>query len=337
MKTTIYDVAKASGVSIATVSKVINNSGRIGEKTKKKVLETINELNYHPNMIATALTGKSTFSIGLLIPDLANPFFAELARSVEDRAHELGYNLVICSTDYNPAKEMKYVDLLKRKNVDGIIFASGFEQLDKIEELNESLPIAVVARDFPSSNVNTVSFDDYLGGFKATSHLIELGHEKIALIGRDVWSNRERKRGYEDAMHNNDLNYKFRFEYIEESNVEWGKYMAGKYMTSEDPPTAIVACNDLLASGAIQAVKEYGLSVPDDVSIVGFDNTIIATLTDPLLTTIAQPIKSMGKHVMDLMSNEIENNVTDKSRITLIPKLVTRGSTKQVNKRIVQS
>jgi DNA-binding LacI/PurR family transcriptional regulator len=329
MKTTIYDVARESGVSIATVSKVINNSGRISDRTKKKVFKKIKELNYQPNMMATALTGKRTQSIGLLIPDLANPFFAELARSIEDRGHELGYNLVICSTDYNPAKEIEYIELLKRKKVDGIILASGFEQLEKIEELNETLPISVVARDFPSSFVNTVSFDDFHGGYKATSYLIELGHKKIAIIARDVWSNRERLRGYENAIKEHNIKYSYDLEYIKESNVEWGKFMTEKYLNSNNPPTAILACNDLLAAGAIQAVKEQGLKVPDDISVIGFDNTIISTITDPPLTTIAQPMQGMGKQVMDLMDGDIKQKITDKSRITLIPKLVIRKSTKE--------
>lgn len=332
-KTTIYDVAKEAGVSIATVSKVLNNSGRISDRTRKKVLKTIEKLNYQPNIMALALAGKQTNSIGLLIPDLANPFFAELARSIEDRGHELSCSLVICSTDYDPEKELKYVKLLKRKNVDGIILASGFEKREIIEELiNEQFPIAVVARDIPFSTIiNTVSNDDYHGGYMATKHLIDLGHKKIAIIARDVWTNRERLKGYKKALKEKNIRYEYNFEFVKESTVEWGKYIASKYFKASDPPTAIFACNDLLAAGAIQAIREEGLNVPEDVSVVGFDNTTIATILNPPLTTVAQPIKSMGKLVVDLLYNEIKKKVNVKSRLTLVPKLIVRNSTTVAN------
>lgn len=331
MKPTIYDVAREANVSIATVSKVLNQSGRIGEETRKRVLKVIKELNYQPNMLASALTGKQTSSIGLIIPDLANPFFAELSRSIEDQGHQLGYHLIICSTDYEPQKELKYIELLKRKNVDGIILASGFEQIEIIEELvNEQMPVAVVARDLPLPLINTVSNDDFHGGYEATNHLIKLGHEKIAIIARDVWTNRVRLKGYKKALNDNNITYEYPFRYIEESTVEWGKHMTTRYLQSSDPPTAIFACNDLLALGAIQAAKAEGINVPDDLSVIGFDNTLIATIADPPLTTVAQPIKSMGKHVMDLMHKEVGEGVTDKSRLTLIPKLIVRDSTKKL-------
>lgn len=331
MKVTIYDVAREANVSIATVSKVLNQSGRIGEETKQKILDIVKKMNYKPNMMATALTGKHTNSIGLLIPDLANPFFSELARSIENQGHQLGYHLIICSTDYNPEKEKEYIYLLKSKNVDGIILASGFEQVEIIEQLiNEQFPVAIVARDFPHSTINTVCNDDFLGGYEATNHLIKLGHKKIAIIGREVWTNIERINGYNKALEDENIQYDFPFEYVKESNIEWGKQMASRYLQSNAPPTAIFACNDLLALGAIQAVKAEGLKVPNDISVVGFDNILVAAIADPPLTTIAQPIKSMGKHVMDLMSKEIREGITDKFRITLISKLIVRNSTQKI-------
>lgn len=328
MKPTIYDVARLAGVSIATVSKVINNTGSISEKTRKKVMKVIEQLNYQPNVMATALTGKYTHSIGLLIPDLANPFFSELARSIEDRGHELGFSLMICSTDYIPEKEAKYIDLLKRKSVDGIILASGFENFRPVEQLlEEHFPVCIVARAIPSIAVNTVSLDDFMGGYEATSYLIQQGHRRIAIVARDVWSNRERMRGYVKALEDYGLKPYEVFEFVQESNVEWGKRMAAMLLQSSDPPTAIFACNDLLAAGVIEAAKERGLKVPRDLSVIGFDNTIVATITDPPLTTMSQPIKSMGREVMDLMVSEIRSEKEHKSRVVLMPQLVVRKST----------
>ncbi|MFM1653660.1 LacI family DNA-binding transcriptional regulator [Brevibacillus sp. B_LB10_24] len=328
MKPTIYDVAKAAGVSIATVSKVINNTGRISEKTRKLVLNIMKEMNYQPSVVASALTGKSTYTIGLMIPDLANPFFSGLARSIEDHAHVLGYNIVICSTDYEPDKEAKYISLLLQKSVDGIILASGFENIDAVKELiKQKVPLAILAREIPSLEVDTVAIDDCLGGYQAASHLIGLGHKKIAIIARDLWSNRERMRGYRLALDEAGISYGKEVEYVRESNVESGKQLAEKLLRSEDPPTAIFACNDLLAVGAIQAARERGMSVPADLSIVGFDNTVWASAIDPPLTTVAQPIRDMGTQVMNLLVQEINGQKKYKQRIMLLPELVVRGST----------
>lgn len=331
MKVTIYDVAKAANVSIATVSKVLNKTGRISEKTKRKVHQIIQELDYKPNMMASALMGKQTKTFGLLIPDIANPFFSELARSIEDRGQELGYNLVICNTDYKIEKENKYLALLKQKSVDGFILASGFENLEKVEKLmKEETPVAIVARDFPMFSINAVALDDFMGGYQAASYLIGLGHKNIGVIASDVWSNRERIRGFKQALKENDLEFLVDFEYIEEITVEAGKAITHKYLSRSNVPSAIFACNDLLAAGALQAAKENGVSVPEQLSVMGFDNTLIARIVEPPLTTIAQPIQSMGKQVMDLMVSMISGEQKEKIRITLLPSVVERESTKKI-------
>ncbi|MBU8568551.1 LacI family transcriptional regulator [Virgibacillus pantothenticus] len=331
MSVTIYDVAKAANVSIATVSQVINNKGRISEKTKKKVHKVMEELNYQPNILASALMGKQTKTIGLLIPDLANPFFSELARSIEDSGHVFGYNIVICSTDYKVEKEVKYISLLKQKRVDGFIFASGFEKLDQVEALmNENVPVVIVARDFPMRPLNTVAIDDYMGGYQAASYLLKLGHTNMGIIALDVWSNRERIRGFNDALKEQNIEIRNDFEYITQGNenlIDAGKAVAHKYVTTSNPPTAIFSCNDMLAIGAIQAAKENGFHVPSDLSIVGFDNTAIATIVDPPLTTISQPIEKMGKEVMDLMISIVKGERKEQLRLTLMPTLVERKST----------
>ncbi|MED4779671.1 LacI family DNA-binding transcriptional regulator [Brevibacillus choshinensis] len=328
MKPTIYDVAKKAGVSIATVSKVINNTGRISEKTRKKIWALMEEMEYQPSVVASALTGKSTYTIGLLIPDLANPFFSEIARSIEDRGHSLGYNIVICSTDYDPEKEAKYTSLLKQKSVDGIILASGFENHKSAKELiRQNFPIAVVAREIPSLEVDTVSIDNFLGGYQAASHLIGLGHKRIAIIARDVWSNRERIRGYKQALEEANLEFDPQMEFVTDSAVESGKELAGKLLDSSAPPSAIFACNDSLAIGVIQAARQRGMSVPKDLSVIGFDDTIWAKISDPPLTTIAQPIREMGYGVMDLLIQEIKGQKHVKQRLILLPKLVERETT----------
>jgi DNA-binding LacI/PurR family transcriptional regulator len=328
MKPTIYDVAREAGVSIATVSKVINNTGRISDKTRKKVLKIMEELDYQPSVVASALTGKRTYTIGLLIPDLANPFFAEIARSVEDRGQELGFSVVMCSTDYNSDKEAKYISLLKQKSVDGIILASGFKN-DKIlkELIKEKLPIALISQDIPGLAVDSVTVDDFLGGYQVTEHLLALGHQKIAVIAEDTRSSKERIRGYQEALKDAGFTCDERLIFVSASTVEESKRLAAQLIGLGERPTAVFACNDLLAIGTIQAARENGLILPDDLSVVGFDNTLLATIVDPPLTTVNQPIHEMGRQVVDLLMQKIEGEKNMKQKVVLLPELVIRNST----------
>jgi DNA-binding LacI/PurR family transcriptional regulator len=331
MKPTIYDVANEAGVSIATVSKVINKTGRISDKTRKRVLEVMRRLDYQPSVVASALTGKSTYTVGLLIPDLANPFFAEVAQSVEDRGHELGFNLVICSTVNNPKKEAKYITLLKQKRVDGIIISTGLSNESLLHDLiKQKIPLALLARDMPALAVNSVVVDDFNGGYQAASHLIALGHKRIAIITEDlhIASSRERIRGYRRALEEANIPYDETLVLVSDFTVEGGKRCTSQLFGRPNQPTAVFACNDLLAIGAVQAAREAGKSVPDDLSIVGFDNSILASITDPPLTTVAQPIQEMGRIVMDLLIQEINGQNQYKQRVVLLPNLIVRGSTK---------
>lgn len=331
MKPTIYDVAREAGVSIATVSKVINDTGRISDKTRAKVLQIMERLDYQPSVVASALTGKSTYTIGLLIPDLANPFFAEVARSVEDRGHELGFNLVMCSTDNNPDKEAQYISLLKQKRVDGIIVATGTSNEALLRDLvKQKIPLALIARDMPALAVDSVLVDDFIGGYLATSHLTSLGHRRIAIIVEDLslMSSKERLRGYRHALEEERLPYDESLVLVSDFTVEGGKRCTRQLLQMAEPPTAVFACNDLLAIGAVQAARELGLKLPDDLSVVGFDNTILATIIDPPLTTVAQPIQDMGRQVMDLLVQEVKGQKKLKQRIVLLPQLVVRKSTK---------
>ncbi|MDD9268046.1 LacI family DNA-binding transcriptional regulator [Paenibacillus sp. GCM10023248] len=330
MKPTIYDVAQAAGVSIATVSKVINETGRISEKTRAHVQQVMQQLKYKPSMVASALTGKSTYTIGLTLPDLANPFFAEIARAVEDRGHECGFSVFICSTDNDPDKEVKYLSLLTQKRVDGMISATRIQNDRFLKKLiQHNIPIALITGEMPTLAVDTVMVDDYLGGFQAGSHLVELGHRHIAILVEDPdnTSNRERIRGCKQALANAGLQVEERHIATGGFTVETGHKAMAQLIGLEDRPTAVFACNDLLAIGAIRAAREAGLQLPRDLSVVGFDNTILATLIDPPLTTIAQPIQEIGRRAVDLLVQEIQGEKVLKQRVVLLPELVLRHST----------
>lgn len=200
MKKTIYDVAEEAKVSIATVSKVINNKGRISESTRKRVLDVMKKLDYYPSFVASALTGKRTETLGLLIPDISNPFFSEISRTIEDRAYEQGKSVIMCNTDNNYEKEAMYVGLLQRKEIDGLIITSGFQNKQLLHQLIQNdIPVVMLAHDDPSLDLSVVSVDDFKGGFIATSHLISKGHKNIAMIAEQVRSSRMRIYGYQEA------------------------------------------------------------------------------------------------------------------------------------------
>ncbi|QHE51705.1 LacI family DNA-binding transcriptional regulator [Pontibacillus sp. HMF3514] len=328
MKVTIYEVAKEADVSIATVSKVINNTGRISEATRIKVLEAMKALNYYPSVVASALTGKRTDTLGLLIPDISNPFFSEIARNIEDKAHERGISVIMCSTDHDEEKEKKYIELLKRKQVDGFIVASGIKNKGIMKELTEAnVPLAMLAQEEPAYDVTVVSVDNYKGGYEATSHLFLNGHRNVGIIAEQMHSNNMRLYAYRDVheafgvLINEDNIVKTT------ATIENGRECTKQLLDKDDPPTAIFACNDLLAIGVIQAAREKGLNIPDDLSVIGFDNTILATTTVPALTTMAQPIEDMGKKIIDVIINKIEGDNERQESIFFNPTLMIRGTT----------
>ncbi|MCM3255521.1 MULTISPECIES: LacI family DNA-binding transcriptional regulator [Priestia] len=328
MKITIRSVAQEAGVSIATVSKVINHTGKISEKTKKKVFIAMEKLNYKPDAAAASLRGKRTKLIGLLVPDISNPFYSEIARSIEDRSHEIGLNVMMCNTDNDVKKEKTYLSLLTSQRVDGVVVASAFRSTNLLEEMiNKGVPSVLIASEIPSLSMNTVTVDDYKGGYLATSYLLSLGHKKIGIISEDVRSNTPRLTAYKDTIQEAQL--PIRDEYIikTEATIQKGYESAKQLLSLNDKPTAIFACNDLLAAGVIQAAKEANLNLPEDLSIVGFDNTVLSTTTSPMLTTVSQPIKEMGAKVVDLLLQEMEESKPHKERLLLSPELVIRQST----------
>lgn len=328
MKPTIYDVAKEAGVSIATVSKVINNTGKMRETTRQKVKEVMERLNYQPNLMASALTGKGTETLGLLVPDISNPFFSEMAKTIEDRAHESGMSVILCSTDENEEKEKKYLELLQRKQVDGFIVASSFHNKTLLKNIVDShVPLVMLTQHDPGLGVTSISVDDFKGGHEATSHLISKGHRDIAIIAEYTYSSKLRTYGYLEALEEHSIQSQEGNIFRTVASIENGRDCLKQIIEREKRPTAIFACNDLIAIGVIQAAKEAGINVPEDLSVVGFDNTILSTTTVPGLTTIAQPIKDMGRRVVDVIIKEIKENLASKERILFTPQLIVRGTT----------
>ncbi|AZN42770.1 LacI family DNA-binding transcriptional regulator [Paenibacillus albus] len=332
MKATIYDVAREAGVSIAAVSQVINGKGKISEERRAAIFSVMEKLSYKPSVIAAALTGKKTFTLGLLVPDISNPFFAEIARAVEDQGNIHGYSIVICSTDNRDERGENYLSLLEQKRVDGIIIGTGMGGKEMLEKLlAKSVPIAAIAREMPGLDVDTVVIDDYEGGRLAARHLIELGHKRMAVLSESakIPSSQERIRGFRDELAEAGLELpEASVKASERDLVKDGKRNAFALLETGERPTALFCCNDLLAIGALQAAKDLSLRVPDEVSIIGFDNTILATVTDPALTTIAQPTDKLGQLAVDLILGKHEPAQPGTlKRVVLQPELIVRQST----------
>jgi LacI family transcriptional regulator len=330
-KATIYDVAREAGVSIAAVSQAINGKGKISEERRVEILNVVERLQYRPSVIAAALTGKKTYTLGLLVPDISNPFFAEIARAVEDQGRKRGYSLVMCSTDNKDERVEQYLSLLQQKSVDGLIIGTGIDNKAMLDPLIEkSIPIALIARDLPNPGLLSVIVDDAAGGELAAKHLLALGHRRMAVLAEQlkVSSSQGRIQGFRQALEQAGVSLPASL--IKASGADLvadGKRKALQLLQGARRPTAIFCCNDLLAIGTLQAAKELGLRVPDDLSIVGFDNTILASVTDPPLTTVAQPIELMGNMTVNLLIGKLKKETIVSPRTVLQPELVVRGST----------
>src|SRR5512133_1465261 len=271
---TIREVAESAGVSYATVSHVINNTRFVTKETRERVLAAMTALNYRPNTLARSLRQGKTNTLGLVLPDSANPFFAEISRSIEDEAFNKGYSVFLCNTELDTQRELFYVDVLSKKQVDGIIFIAAGDQTDSLDFLvRENMPVVMIDRDVPNVQVDAVLPDHQLGGFLATHHLLEIGHTRIACIAgpSSITPSAERIIGYRKALEQAgvpfDESLLFRGDYHAQSGME----ITHAILQMDPRPTAIFALNDLMALGALRAAAEDGCTVPKDLAVVGYD------------------------------------------------------------------
>lgn len=337
MNPTIKDVARLVGVHPSTVSRVINNHPRISEKTRNKVLFAIKKLGYTPDGIARGLKLKKTYTLGVLIPDITNPFFAEIARGVEDTANKNGFNVILCNTDDKLKKERTYLDILKERRVDGLILGTAHIRDKSILELEKNnFPYILVSRNIEGLDKNCIIINDMVGGIMATEFLIRLGHRRIAHITGPlkVRAAIDRLEGYKDALKKHGVEYKE--ELIEEGDfrIKGGYQAMKKFLDLPEPPTAIFAANDLLALGAMQAIQKKKYHIPEDFCIIGFDDIRLASFVYPPLTTIRQPMLEMGTLAVKMLLKIIEEGEFNQRKLMLKPELIIRESCKKINKKI---
>lgn len=334
MKITIKEIAKLAEVSTATVSKILNKKdNNISDATRQRVLDIVKEQNYIPNTIARSLVTRQTKTIGLVIPDIANPFFPELARGAEDKASESGYNIIFCNTDDNLEKEEKYINMLQEKMIDGIIFTQSAKRTKGFKKLTiGSTPIILIDRDMNLEGVvGKVLVDNFTGAYEGVSYLLKNGYEKIAFITGALTSNtsKNRLKGYEKALEDSGVSYKEDYVLAGEYRSEWGFKAIEKLFDNKVDFDAVFCGNDLIALSVIKALKNAGKSIPEDVGVLGFDDIYMSKFIEPELSTIRQPNYEMGYKAVEMLVNILENPTEKNIKRELILKteLIIRQST----------
>lgn len=340
---TIRDVAKKAGVSMTSVSHVINETRFVAPEMKKRILKAMNDLNYRPNLLAQSLRRKQTLTLGLILPDITNPYFAEIARDVEDACFEHGYSVIICNADQDFATEFRYAEVLAAKQVDGTILVnvgidpSGSENKGRVAPWsdvasNPSMPFIMLDREIPELSTDSIQADNTLGGCLAGTHLLELGHRNIACIAgpQSIYPSDNRLVGFRSALREAGIE-------LDDSRIlrgdfrsESGYRIALSMMEWPIFPTAVFAFNDLMAFGAITAFSEHGLNVPKDVSVIGYDNIDASRYFNPRLTTVTQPHREMGRMAVERLIERIADKALPVRTFHLEPHLVIRNSTAQL-------
>lgn len=328
-KITIKEVAKLAGVSVSTVSRTLNNGKYIKGKTKNKIIKVIKECEYRPNIIARGLRTKKTNSIGLIVPDITNEFFAKMALSIEKKLSEMNYNLLLCNSEENQEIERRYIKTLLDKLVDGIIFiSSGYDE--NLSLFTENIPIVMIDRKISLNNIVFITSQNEEGGYLATKHLVENGCRKIIMLKDEkvVSTMISRFKGYKKALREYGLpfdpNLIIELEISREAVKE--KILRIHNQIKFD---GIFAGTDLLAIGAVKALIKLGYKIPDEVQIVGFDNIAAADFYNPGITTISQQIEKMGEKSAQIIVDIIEKKESIEPKSYYFPvKLIKRDTTK---------
>jgi LacI family transcriptional regulator len=326
---TVADIARKAGVSIMTVSRVINHKGDVSPATRRRVQEIIDRQHYSPSGIARGLATRHSGTIGLVIPDVSNPFFADVALGAEHVARAEGYNIYLCNTEEDPRREMTVVHSLEEMRVDGVVLFSRLDQRELVSMVKHHRAVVLINRRMPEKTkslaIGTVRLDDALGGRLVTGHLIESGHRSIGFLSGPSTSHsgRNRAKGYRQAMAEAGLPAR---EHSCPPTVEGGQVAAREMLKAHPELTALFCFNDLVAVGALQACAETGVSVPRELAVVGCDDIPLAALVTPPLTTCRAPRYELGAEAVRLLLNRIRGSAKGSLDVVLQPRLVIRNS-----------
>jgi len=333
IRMTIADVAREAGFSMMTVSRVVNNKEGVSQKTRQAIQEVLQKLDYHPNILARGLATQRTGTLGLIVPDISNPFFSGVARGVEKAASEEGYSILVCDTEEDPQRELDVLELLLEKWVDGLVLCSSRLEQQKLQSILAQYPAAVlVNKQLESENapfsVGCALINDKAGGQMATDHLIKSGHKLIGFLSgppisqSGIW----RAEGYRQALMEAGLPYRPEFVIPCGPTVEDGQRAAAQLLVAQPGITALFCYNDLVAVGVIQACNASGRAIPDDLAIVGFDDILLAPLVTPPLTTCRVEREELGKLATGLLIDRLNGCTKGCEKRILQPELIIRAS-----------
>ena len=332
MAVTLQDIAEKVGVSMSTVSRVLNDKGndyRISPETQERILAAARELRYRPNYVARGLRLNKTNTLGLIAPDITNPFFAHIVKYIQQFAHGLGYGLIVCNTDEDLSLELEHVDLLFQKRVEGLIAMPVGQKSDHFQEwVSKGRPLVLLDRSLDNVDASSVVVDNYTGAREAVEHLIALGHTRIAIIQGlpDTYTSVMRVAGYRDALSENGIPVDEELIVGGDFRTQTGYLETKIVLNLADPPSALFPTSDLLTLGALQAAEEERLRIPDDLSIVAFDDLDFAAFLKCPLTAVRQPREMMGEMAVRLLVEQLENKDVKGRQMMLKPELIVRES-----------
>jgi len=327
---TIRDVAKLAGVAPITVSRAVNNSGYVSQKTRERIEAAIEELGYVPNMLGPSLRFQQTMTLAAVITDITNPFWTTVTRGIEDVAQANGYSTILCNTDESEAKQEQYLHMLLRRRIDGILLVPACSEPASIELIKrQGIPVVVIDRQIPNVDVDVVRADSEEGAYQLTQYLLSLGHRNIAMLAgpENVSTAVDRTNGYQRALEDADVQ-------VNNALIFWGNftqesgYKQTQIATEMNPcPTAIFAANNFIAVGAMQALKEKGVCIPEGMALVTIDDIPPAYTIEPFLTAAIQPANEMGQRATRLLLDRIKDpEDTSCQNIVLPTKVIIRAS-----------
>lgn len=331
MGATLKDIAERAGVSLMTVSRVINNSGYVAESTRELVEAAVKELDYRPNLLARGLINRKSSFILVVVPDIANPFYADLTKGVQKIARRHGYNIILSNGHWKEELEVEQVEAARGRMVEAIILVLPRMSERKISAFSKEIPLVVVDRHIRSSAIDTVYVDQERGARQAVEHLLELGHREIAFLsgGRGIYNSLARQRGYEGAMEDHGIEITDELYLQGDFSFESGQKAFDRIfaMRSEERPTALFAASDMMALGFMRSAFRHSFPIPDCISLVGFDDIFLSSVVNPPLTTVRHPYIKMGEDAMLRMVRKLQPEAEVRAEEPLENHLVIRETT----------
>lgn len=342
MRPTLKTIAEEVGYSVATVSRVLNGQAseyRISKEAEQLITEVARKIDFSPNILAKGLRKKRTFTLGLVIPDISNPFFSNIVRNIERAARKMGYSIILCDSDENTDLEIQLLQTLKARKVDGlIVFPVGIDGRHLLKVFEQGIPLVLIDRCFPEFDIPFVCSDNYAGAKEAVSYLLENGHRLIACIQglQNTMPNNDRVRGYRDAYRELGVEVKEHLIVGSSFGMHNGYIEAKMLLNLKNRPTAIFACSNLIALGSLQAISEENLAVPNDISIVSFDDQTYSSFLRTPMTTINQQGEEMGEISVRLLLNQLDKHLdkNQNTKIYLPTKLIKRKSVKMIAAKV---